>query len=184
MNTASTILDGGKVLWTKIGDYQAVETTQEIASKSGSLHELKSKLREDIENDRIKDKDELNNRIDKLIDAIDALRGSLDRFAYEIDSAHLNSSTDLRITTAYLAGNKIEELYKVRAVWTHDDESSHQQAIKYLDSAIECLEKFHQTATCLANTVRNQRRDANPECTSDSIKKSASECKTKTSAAN
>jgi hypothetical protein len=171
---ASSVLDAGPALWKKIGKFQAEGSVQKVATGATNLEIKKRTLQHDILAARIKNKSELENRVQQLDGDIRKYQNLLIDFSTEVDSASQNEGLDFRVAGEALLTGKDDRLWAVLHKWKPDSPADQKAAADQLGIAIQCSKQISVAASCLEKTVRDGKRDARPECTAESLNASKS----------
>lgn len=166
---ASGVLDAGPALWSKIGKFQAEGSVQKVATGATNLEIKKRTLRDDILAGRIKDRLELQTRVEHLHADIMSYQDTLIEFSTEIDSASKNEGLDFRVAGEALFRGKDQRLWAVLDQWKPDNPIAQKAAADQLNVAIQCSKEIAVAASCLENTVSAGKRDARPECKTEAL---------------
>lgn len=171
-----SILDAGPALWQKIGKFQASNTAQAVATGTANLALEKRGIKDDILGGRIKDADDMSQRIRKLEKDLGTYQNLLLKFSEEIDESSKDMGNDFRSAAYSLVREKGAGLYDVRDLWKPNDPHAQKEAAERLDEAIRCSEGASKIAVCLKNTIDNGARDNSPACTDQALKDAELAC--------
>jgi hypothetical protein len=108
--TFANIIKSGSAVWDKLGEGQAIDTLQTLATDAATLETQKNDLRAELANGRIRDTSELSPRIDKLKASLREIKARLEKFSVEIDAAAHPIGEDLRIEVEKADTDKVFEL--------------------------------------------------------------------------
>jgi hypothetical protein len=169
IQAASNIMDAAPALWDKISKFQAEGAVQKVVTGATSLETKKLSLQSDIINGQITTSVQLENRVRALQQGLREYQNTLYKFASEIDESSHDMAEDIRATAQSLILTKDMRLSAVRSLWKPNDKVAQNNAAAQVGVAVSCSKEISVAASCLANTVRDGKRDSRPECASSSL---------------
>jgi chromosome segregation ATPase len=153
------IINSGGVVWGKLGQGQAKDTLQTLATEAATLGVSKDKLRTQLVQNRVTD-EALRNQVEGMNSTLEHMQHTLEKFANEVDAAAHPIGEKLRAKVEMADTDKILELDRV----VIEFEQNHPQAaIKALDSAITDLQTMQATITCFQDSITKKKAACDPK---------------------
>jgi hypothetical protein len=146
----------GAALWQKLDDVQAQKVLKNVGTQAQTLQQEKKQLRSDVVNNRIPDKNALEERIRRLSSQVVMMSGETQTFAYELDQAVSGIGAKLRDAMDDARREKAEELVRAAEHWP-----DRNAVAKDLDAAVGYLQLWQDTITCFNESIETKKPACN-----------------------
>jgi hypothetical protein len=141
--------------WDKIGEGQAPDILQDVATDAATLQTKKDGLRAELLlcMQEKSNPPNLYGEVENLRKLVRRLGEKLEKFAHEIDKAAHPVGEDLRVEISKAETNKIIELHIVVIDW---EMGKRQEAVESLDGAVADLKRMRAGVLCLQESIKRK----------------------------
>jgi len=164
-------VEKGGAVWDKLGESQAKDILQELASKATTLRDQKVELLEFLKAHKGEEGttvSEVNDRVKALKDSVRSIKDTLQKFAYEVDKAAHPVGENLRSAVNSAEIGKMSDLDRVVSDWRQNQPD---KAVTDLDSAIKELDLMRACIGCLQDLIAKKVATCDPTNPNESGRK-------------